>query len=235
MIKTLIFDIDETMYSYTTCHAKGLHKIDEYCQEKFGFEPGTVKNWWKIIFHEITERLGFDNVCTHDTMLRIQTILERNGINPIKDARFIHNLYWDTVVEAMVPFDGMTELMQQAKAAGLTIGVATDLLAEIQFRKLEKLGVTDYIDFVVTSEEAGCEKPHKGIFECALEKAGCRPEECMMIGDNWSKDIVGAMDMGMEYAWHIPGKELSDVEEDRRAVAFNSYFELTKRIMEEVR
>lgn len=234
MLKTIIFDIDETIYSYTGCHAKGLHKIDTYCQERFGFEPGTVKTWWKIIFHEITERLGFDNVCTHDTMLRIQTILERNGVNPLPYARAIHNMYWDTVVGEMVPFDGVIALMKQAKEKGLRIGVATDLLAEIQFRKLEKLGVIDYIDFIVTSEEAGCEKPHRGIFDYCLEKAGCKAEECLMIGDNWAKDIAGAMDMGMAYAWHIPGRDITDVEEERREAAFCNYYELAEKILEDV-
>ena len=49
-----------------------------------------------------------------------------------------------------------------------------------------------------------------------------------MIGDNWDKDIEGAIGMGMQYAWHIPGKEIGDVPEERRSVAFNNYEELNR-------
>lgn len=34
------------------------------------------------------------------------------------------------------------------------------MTAYVQYRKLEAIGVTSYIDFIVTSEEAGAEKPH---------------------------------------------------------------------------
>lgn len=34
------------------------------------------------------------------------------------------------------------------------------MTAYIQYKKLESLGVTPYIDFMVSSEEAGVEKPH---------------------------------------------------------------------------
>ncbi len=228
MIKTIIFDIDQTMYDYWKCHAVSLHNLDERCKELFGFEAGTVKKWWTIIFHEIYDRLGYDNVCTHETALRIQTILERNGVNPILHTRELHNRYWDDVVEMMEPFPGLIDFIKEAKRQGIRLGIATDLLVEIQLRKLEKLGVIEFFDFFVTSEEAGCEKPHKGIFECALKKAGCKPEECLMIGDNWDKDIVGAIDMGMQYAWCIPEKDLSQIEPERLPVAFQDY-ELLKR------
>ena len=44
------------------------------------------------------------------------------------------------------------------------------MTAYVQYRKLEAIGVTSYIDFIVTSEEAGAEKPHYHFFDICVEK-----------------------------------------------------------------
>ena len=60
----------------------------------------------------------------------------------------------------------------------------TDLTAQIQFRKLIYFGLDELFDYVVTSEEAGMDKPHKSAFELAIKKLNCRPEKIIMIGDD---------------------------------------------------
>lgn len=62
--------------------------------------------------------------------------------------------------------------MKQLKEQGVYVGICTNMTAEIQYQKIEKLGITRWIDGVVTSEEAGVEKPDYRIFLCA-EKAEC--------------------------------------------------------------
>jgi len=68
----------------------------------------------------------------------------------------------------------------------------TDLTAQIQLQKWQKLGLQRYIDFLVSSEEAGVEKPSPYIFELALDKLQLKAHEVIMIGDNANKDIAGA-------------------------------------------
>ena len=55
----------------------------------------------------------------------------------------------------------------------------------------------NFFDYVVTSEEAGADKPDKRPFEVALEKLQLKPENIWMIGDNPRSDMVGAGEMGM--------------------------------------
>ena len=70
--------------------------------------------------------------------------------------------------------------------------------AEIQLKKIAHLGISDYIDFVITSEEVGAEKPSKRIFYAALDKLNCDPGEAVMIGDDLKKDISGAEKLGIK-------------------------------------
>ena len=55
--------------------------------------------------------------------------------------------------------------------------------------------MSNYINYIVTSEEAGVEKPHPYIFINALTKINAKAEEAIMIGDDLKKDVKGAKNM----------------------------------------
>jgi len=50
---------------------------------------------------------------------------------------------------------------------------------------------------MIISSEVGASKPHRRIFETALNMAGARPEQCLHIGDDASADVAGAVAMGI--------------------------------------
>lgn len=92
--------------------------------------------------------------------------------------------YWDTVLERMEPYLGVEELFRTLHESGIRIGVGTDMMAYIQYRKLEELGLAPYVDMVVNSEEAGVEKPDSKFFGLCAEKAGCpavTPDLCLCV------------------------------------------------------
>ena len=53
----------------------------------------------------------------------------------------------------------------------------------------------------MASAEEGVAKPDKRIFEIALERAECKPEEAAMVGDRLDNDIVPANAIGMFTIW----------------------------------
>ena len=61
----------------------------------------------------------------------------------------------------------------------------------------DKLGYREIFDTLVVSAEVGYRKPSRVIFEQALDETGSRPENCVMVGDMYEADIVGANNMGM--------------------------------------
>ena len=81
------------------------------------------------------------------------------------------------------------------------------MLAGIQMRKIRQLGLAERVDFLVTSEEAGRDKPDAAIFRLALYKAGCAASEALMVGDNFAHDISGAHRVGITGLWlHVHGE-----------------------------
>ena len=67
--------------------------------------------------------------------------------------------------------------------------------------RLEAFGIRKFIDVVVASAEEGTQKPDRKIFDIAFERAGCTPEEAVMIGDRIDNDIVPAKKLGMKTIW----------------------------------
>jgi putative hydrolase of the HAD superfamily len=75
---------------------------------------------------------------------------------------------------------------------GIPTAIVTDLTAQIQFRKVVYFGLDNYFDYIVTSEEAGFDKPHEAPFQIALQKMRPKGDCIWMIGDNPVNDIRGA-------------------------------------------
>ena len=82
--------------------------------------------------------------------------------------------------------------------------IITNGFEEVQEKKLTNSGIKDYFKEVVNSEMAGVKKPHRRIFELALEKARTRPEQSVMIGDNLEADILGAQALGFHTLHYSP-------------------------------
>ena len=67
--------------------------------------------------------------------------------------------------------------------------------------RLDNWNIGKCFDVVVASAEAGCAKPDLKIFNLALEQAGCKPNDAVMIGDRLDNDIVPAKQIGMKTVW----------------------------------
>jgi 2-haloalkanoic acid dehalogenase type II len=57
------------------------------------------------------------------------------------------------------------------------------------------------VDYVITSEDAKCNKPWEGIFMKAVNTAKTKAEQILIIGDSLTDDIMPAQDMGFNTIW----------------------------------
>lgn len=210
MIKAVIFDIDNTLYSYDDNHILGMEALVAYCKEAFGITEEEIQTCYRKAGRIMTDRIGTDTAAIHSRMLRVQCMLELLEQPLFPHAQNMYHAYWDAFIAHAKPSLGVLDFIRELKKRKIRIGVGTDMTAYIQYEKLKAIGTAPYIDFVVTSEEAGAEKPHYHLFELCVEKAGVRPEECAFIGDNVKKDIEGAWECGLKGIWYTQEKEPSE-------------------------
>ena len=82
--------------------------------------------------------------------------------------------------------------------------IITNGFDNTQARKMESSELTHYFDVVVTSELAGYKKPHRAIFDFAVEHTGSDRDLSIMIGDNLDTDIKGARDADLDQIFYNP-------------------------------
>lgn len=204
MIKSVIFDIDNTLYNYNIANEKAMRNIFSYGKHRLCLEPEVLKKKIDLAQDLIIKQMGANTSAIHNRLIRFQRLLEMEGKTDLTKALEMCHIYWNTFIDSIVPEQGIHQLVRELRKSGIAVGVGTDMTAYIQYKKLEKCKLLDEISFLVTSEEAGVEKPSPQFFELCVAKAGCRPAECVFIGDNVRKDLQGACENGLYGVWYDP-------------------------------
>ena len=97
---------------------------------------------------------------------------------------------------ALTPFEDVVPTLIVLRERGMILGLISNMNMH-GVDLLEDLGLSNHVDFAVTSGEIGVEKPNPLAFQTALIRAGVEADETVMIGDQPSSDIVGAASVGI--------------------------------------
>jgi putative hydrolase of the HAD superfamily len=219
--KAIILDIDDTLYNYASLNDLAISHVVQLARNQYAMEEEAFISAFSWARNE-TKKVLKDTGACHNRMLYFQKTLERLGIPPAEYAIELYEGYWGYMLDHMRLSEGVMEFLDVCKAAELKMGICSDLTAYIQHRKLRRLGIAHYMDAIVTSEEAGVEKPDERMFLMILEKLGVSPSEALYIGDSFKKDVCGAEAIGMDALWYH-GKE-----EDSHTV--RSFYEVLEKL-----
>ena len=203
MIRTVMFDVDDTVYSFHHANECAVQKLVAYTRAHFGWTREEFLERQKAAMADIKRYAGTSGGY-RTRLLRYQNMLEAANLPIHPHALTMSSVYRDTLLTNMIPEPGVEEWMRDLKSAHIRIVIASDATAQQQFLKLDRLGLLQYVDAMVTSEEAGVEKPDPKFFDRCKEKSFCRPDEVMFIGDNPDKDYEGAKLAGFHAVWYNP-------------------------------
>lgn len=188
----VLFDTDNTLYPYDPAHKAAMQAVSAKAVRMFGIEKEKFDLAFDTARKEVKSRLG-DTASSHSRLLYFQRMLEVLGLgSQVLLALDLEQTYWRTFLSKASLFDGVKDFLDDLRIAGIPTAIVTDLTAQIQFRKIVYFGLDHYFDFIVTSEEAGFDKPHRAPFDIAVQKMQPRGECIWMIGDNPVTDIGGA-------------------------------------------
>ena len=90
-----------------------------------------------------------------------------------------------------------------------TLHIITNGFTEVQNTKISNSNLNKYFSCIIDSETVGVKKPYSKIFNYAynISKASYK-NECLMIGDNYQADVMGALNYGFK-AIHLNSKNES--------------------------
>jgi putative hydrolase of the HAD superfamily len=220
MKKAILFDLDNTLYEYDRPHKKALKEVHKVLNKYVKIGLNEFLKLYEISKTEIHRELS-GTASSHNRVLYFQRLIEKT--KRTVDAEVIlklYNAYWSSLLKNMRLYKGVLHLFKELKRRNIKIGIVSDLTTHIQLKKLHKLGLSEYVDVLVTSEEAGREKPHPSMFLFALNKLGVLPSEVLAVGDNPKTDMEGANAVGIDTVLLMKGVHAKLPKEDYRKPNF---------------
>lgn len=210
--KGILLDLDDTLYFYEKAHRAAISSVKSFLKHENLIKRNFDKTYLESRKY-INEKL-FGTAASHNRLLYFQTLCEKNNINSFLYAPILYDLYWDTFLKNMLLRKNILPFLDFCFQEGIKVCIVTDLTAHIQYRKIKRLKLASKINYIVTSEEAGVEKPDAKIFELAINKLNLKFNEVCMIGDNFEKDIVGANALGIRTFWLNNKNSFNNLFED---------------------
>ena len=196
--KAVIFDTDNTLYPYDTAHSAAIVAVKKKAKNILGISQKEFEKAYEVARKEIKLQLG-ETASSHSRLLYFQKTIESLGLRTrILVTLDLEQTYWRTFLTNAQLFSHVKEFILLLKSNGIATANITDLTAQIQFRKMVYFGLDEHFDYVVTSEEAGHDKPDPRPFQIALDKLKIDAEEIWMIGDSASADMAGANLFGIK-------------------------------------
>lgn len=115
----------------------------------------------------------------------------------------IKNRYFQEVE----PMPGVPELLARLHAQGVKMAVATASYKEYAQAALERLGLSEYFEFIITCDEVGIGKTSPKVYEVAAQRLGTRKERTLV-----AEDALHALETA-----HKAGFKTAGIEEGHSA------------------
>lgn len=121
------------------------------------------------------------------------------------DEKTLNKQFLDAMAEICETLSGATQLVKSLYDQGVKLGIITNGFKQLQKVRLQKTGLIDYFDSVITSEEVGVAKPNPAIFQAAMEHLAVTDKsKVLMVGDTLESDILGGNRFGIDTCWLNP-------------------------------
>ena len=140
------------------------------------------------------------------TTISKQAFLQLSYLEKQKNYSFPGTAVESSKKVAQKCYDDVLEVIKTVKEIlpGLKIdfklGVVSNFYGNLE-AALNGLGISEYFDVLVDSTLAGITKPDPAIFERAIEKLHAFPDETIVIGDSYERDIKPAKMLNCKTIW----------------------------------
>lgn len=199
-IKTILFDVDDTLFDRLKAQEEICKRIYQGFQDLFSeLQFDVVREAFIMSDGMVNMRIDEGSLREGVRLERSKTFLRLLGIAQ-DHARPVTKLYMQLYPKINVPVDGAREVVE-ALASGFQLGVVSNGFVDIQYHKLNMLGIKELFSCIVLSDEIGIRKPTPDIFLHAAVLLKRTPEECLYVGDSYEYDIRGAKEAGMKACW----------------------------------
>lgn len=230
MIKTIFFDLDDTLLWDRKSVETSLHLTCLYAEAECGVDASqlelairseAVAAYAETDVHEFTKSIGInpfeglwgefdDEGEQFQTMKTLMPVYRRTAwTNALKKSGIDNEALAEKLSEYFPAmrrknpfiFEETFNVLEQLKGR-FQLVLLTNGSPSLQQTKLTMSPeIAPYFDFIIVSGAFGIGKPDTSIFEHALSRTGSQKSEALMVGDNLLTDILGANRAGIKSVW----------------------------------
>lgn len=110
--------------------------------------------------------------------------------------------YMINVNEVIHP--GAVEVLDYLNSKGIENVIYSNGFTNMQVGRLKKVGLDSYFKEIIGADHYMKPSKEGYLYACGPYK----PSECVMVGDNYTKDIVGARNVGLDAIYYSPKKDV---------------------------
>lgn len=218
-IHTITLDLDDTLWAIHPVIRRAEERLygwiaDNYPRIAEQFEPADIWQVRSEVMAEYSDR-------AHDLTFLRRTVLSRIGEAAGYDDSYVDDAFavFDEARNDVTLFPEARPALESLRERFVLIAV-TNGNAD-----LEKIGIRELFDGVVSAAMAGAAKPERPIFDMAVALGGASAEQTLHVGDHPLYDVHGARDAGLRAVWvnrngdawpgdyHSPDAEVQNVGE----------------------
>jgi putative hydrolase of the HAD superfamily len=191
MMKSVIFDLDGTLLD----------------------RDASVEQFVSVQYDRLTEHLS--HIPKNDYIARFIELdchghVWKDKVYQALVSEFaIEGMNWQSLLEDYemrfqfycVPFQFLTEMLNELKEQGYLLGIITNGRSPFQARAIDGLGIREYFDVILISEVERVRKPQVEIFQRAMNRLGVSAADSVFVGDHPEADILGAKGAMMKTIW----------------------------------
>jgi putative hydrolase of the HAD superfamily len=97
--------------------------------------------------------------------------------------------------------EGALDSLGRLRRAVPRLALVTNGAAAPQRAKIARFELAGFFDHIQVEGEFGRGKPEPEVYRHVAERLGVAPVRCLMVGDNFRCDVLGALGVGMRAAW----------------------------------
>lgn len=142
-------------------------------------------------------------------------LYESQGIELSLPAEEIDRVFWDAAAPGLAT-EGIGDFLRFLDGQGIRTGVVSNIsfCGKALEERINRLVPEHKFEFIIATSEYLFRKPHRRIFELALEKAGVAAEDAWYIGDDYECDILGAQGVGLQPVWYLGAIDMPYTRKD---------------------
>jgi putative hydrolase of the HAD superfamily len=194
-IHTITLDLDDTLWAIHPVIKRAEERLYAWIGEHYPritqlFEPEDIWELRSEVIADYRDR-------SHDLTFLRRTVLARLG-----HAAGYGDAYVDDAFEVFDEARNDVTLFPEARPALVSLRERYVLIAVTNGNaNLDRIGIRDLFDGVVSAAMAGAAKPARPIFDKAVEAGGASAAQTLHVGDHPLYDVHGARDAGLKAIW----------------------------------